>query len=132
MIEARDKEYRSNGTLTRGKMHRCTAEVFVIEGKLPVPPILLQIAIRLLYGERRWTNERGGDRDEREAESREDTSGRQLRHRQEGPRRTDVQVHRQQASAQCVPALQPPEKYDQGRSRQPGVIIGCNARVFVP
>lgn len=64
----------------------------------------------------RWTNEGGGDRDEREAEGRQDTPGRQLRHRQESSRGTDVQVHRQQASPQHLPALQSPQSYDQGKT----------------
>lgn len=76
-----------------------------------------------LCGGRRWANEGGSDRDEREVESREDTSGRELRYRQKGPRRTDVQVHRQQAGAQRVPALQPPQSYDQGKT---GVTKYCN------
>ena len=64
-------------------------------GKIARASDTFRIAIRLLCGGRRWTNEGGSDRDEREAESCKDTFGWQLRHRQEGPRRTDVQVHRQ-------------------------------------
>lgn len=79
---------------------------------------------------RRWTNEGGGDRDEREIEGREDTPGRQLRHREEGPRRADVQVHRQQASAQRVPALQSSQSYDQGKTVT--AVIRCSTRVFAP
>lgn len=75
----------------------------------------------------RWANEGGGDRDEREAESRQDTSGRQLRHRQESPRRTDVQVHRQQASPQRVSALQSPESYDQGKTQRVVCITRCTS-----
>lgn len=83
----------------------------------------------------RWTNKGGGDRDEREAESRQDTPGRQLRHRQESSRGTDVQVHRQQASPQHLPALQSPQSYDQGKTGKYTVVvsfvIGCTHALFL-
>lgn len=65
--------------------------------------------------EHRWPDEGGGDRNERTTESGQDTAGRKLRHREARPRRAHVQIHGQQTSAKCFPALQPAESYDQGK-----------------
>lgn len=62
----------------------------------------------------RWSDERGGDRDEREAEGGENKTRGQLRDGQARLGRAHAEVHRQQAAAKRLREVQPPKDHDQG------------------
>jgi len=84
MIDARDKENRFNA-IAKGKCIDASKLSRRKRKKLLALPKLFRIAEWQIWilcgGIYRWTNEGGGDRDEREIESREDTLGWQLRYR---------------------------------------------------
>lgn len=83
MIDGRDKENRFPNAITKVECVDAS-KLTVIEKKLLALPKLFE-SPNCQYGfsavGRRWENEGGSDRDEREIESREDTLGRQLRYR---------------------------------------------------